>query len=375
VNLETILPQGMWEAIRINYEKRDFTSAILDCCYFISELLRQRSGVDGDGVPLVGQVLGGPHPKIRIAKDQSITELDKQKGIESILRGFYQAIRNPRTHKKINDSADDAICILMFCGYIVKQVEQARAPASKEALISRILDKDFVPEERYAELLTKEIPTGMRMEVFLGVYEQKSDWNISSVKLYNKVAMNQMSLEERASIIDLISEDLKTVEDDAIIRPILGGFEPEIWAEISEVARLRIEHRIIRSIADGRYDRTAKRCAGGALATWACGHVKFFLSQRRLASALYSKLNSINSQERDYALQYFVDTLGGLSSEHRRSIDSLFVRELKAGSEPFHDSLLFSPWDERAWSDSLKEAYKNFSAKVGSSDETDEIPF
>jgi uncharacterized protein (TIGR02391 family) len=143
VNLETILPQDIREAIRINYEKRDFTSAILDCCYFISELLRRKSGVDGDGVPLVGQVLGGPNPKIRIAKDQSETEQNIQKGIESILRGFYQAIRNPRSHKKINDSADDAICILMFFGYIVKQIEQAKAPASKEALVSRILDKDF----------------------------------------------------------------------------------------------------------------------------------------------------------------------------------------------------------------------------------------
>ena len=116
MNLETLLPHDMWEAIRINYEKRDFTSAILDCCYFISDLLRQKSGVDGDGVPLVGQVLGGQHPKIKIAKDQSITEQDKQKGIESIIRGFYQAIRNPRSHTKLIDSADDAICIILFCG-------------------------------------------------------------------------------------------------------------------------------------------------------------------------------------------------------------------------------------------------------------------
>lgn len=85
----------------------------------------------------------------------------------------------------------------MFCGYIVKQIEQAKAPASKEGLISRILDRDFVPEERYAELLIKEISNGLRMEVFLGVYEQKSNWNVKSVQFDNKVAMTQMSAEER----------------------------------------------------------------------------------------------------------------------------------------------------------------------------------
>jgi hypothetical protein len=60
--------------------------------------------------------------------------------------------------------------------------------------------------------LIKEIPKGMKMEVFLGVYEQKSDWNVRSVQFYNKVAMTQMSPEERASIIDLISEHLKRLK-------------------------------------------------------------------------------------------------------------------------------------------------------------------
>jgi hypothetical protein len=58
MNLETTLPPDMWAAIRVNYEKGDFTAAIQDCGYYISELLRQKSGADGDGVPLVGQVLG-----------------------------------------------------------------------------------------------------------------------------------------------------------------------------------------------------------------------------------------------------------------------------------------------------------------------------
>jgi hypothetical protein len=160
-----------------------------------------------------------------------------------------------------------------------------------------------------------------------------------------------------------------------VIRRILGGFQPEIWTEISEVARLRTEHKIIRSIADGKYDKKSNRCLSGALATWACNYVEFFLSKQRLASALYSKFRSNNSQERDYALQYFVGTLGSLSPEYRRSIDSFFVRQLKAGSEPFYDSLIFSSWGKGDWSDSLKEAYQSFSRKVGSSDEDDEIPF
>jgi Protein of unknown function (Hypoth_ymh) len=66
VNLETNLPTELWEAIRINYEKRNFTGAILDGFYFLSDLLRNKSGIEGDGAPLIGQALGGSSPKIKL---------------------------------------------------------------------------------------------------------------------------------------------------------------------------------------------------------------------------------------------------------------------------------------------------------------------
>jgi uncharacterized protein (TIGR02391 family) len=369
-----MIPASLWESVRNNYEKRDFTGAILDACYFLSELIRQKSGLDGDGAPLIGQALGGTNLKIRIARDQSESEQNTQKGIESLLRGFYQAIRNPRSHKKIMDGAEDATSIIAFCGYLVRQIEQARAPASKQELVKRVLDPDFVPQKRYAELLVEEMPPGLKMDIFLELYEQRKSWISKSMQHFNAAIMEKMTDHERKSIIELISDDLKTADDDTAIQNVLSSFPGSLWEEVSEVARLRIENRIIRSLGSGRYDSKARRCLGGAMATWTRGQFPYFLSKRELISALYAKFSSRDHQERDYALEFFIDILSAFPKDKLVTIDRLFTRKLKEGIAAFHDPLLFSPWDKKHWSSELDKAYDAFVQKK-EQDEEDEIPF
>jgi uncharacterized protein (TIGR02391 family) len=150
VNLETKLPTELWESVRTNYEKRNFTGAILDAFYFLSDLLRKKSGAEGDGASLIGQALGGVSPKIKLNKLQSESEWNAQKGIEQLLRGFYQAFRNPRSHEKTADTEEDAQILIDFIGYLVRQIDQAKAQFSRQDFLKRVLDPDFVPQKRYA---------------------------------------------------------------------------------------------------------------------------------------------------------------------------------------------------------------------------------
>ena len=146
MNLETRLPEPLWEAVRANCEKRNFTGAILDAFYFLSELLRNKSGTEGDGASLIGQALGGAAPKIKLNRLQTESELNVQRGMEQLLRGLYQSIRNPRSHDKIADSEEDAQTLIMFVGYLVKQIDQAKAQFSCPDFVRRVLDPDFVPQ-------------------------------------------------------------------------------------------------------------------------------------------------------------------------------------------------------------------------------------
>lgn len=374
MNIETLLPSDLWQAVRENFEKRDFTAAILDCCYFVSELIRQKSGIDGDGAALIGQALGGGNPKIKIAKDQSENEQNIQKGIESILRGFYQAIRNPRSHKKISDSADDAISIILFCGYIVRQIDKAKTPTSKEAFVQRILDPDFVHGNRYAELLVHEIPPGLRIEVLLDLLKQVETWNPKSVRFFIEQIIPVMRHEDKAAIVDFLSEEFKLIDNEIAIRNFVYCFPIEIWNEVSEIGRLRLENKVIRSFSGGRFDKKSRNCSAGSMATWARAIIPHFHLKREFLSALCSKLNSKITQERDYALHFFVDTLIHFEKADLSFVESIFTRKLTEGISAFYDALIFSPWSEKYWGSPLKQAFDKFSAKEAT-DLDDEIPF
>ena len=105
MNLETNIRESLWAAIQTNYENHNYTGAILDAMHFLSNLLRDKTGLEDDGVSLVGQALGGRNPKLKVNKLQSESDKNVQKGVEQILRGLYQAIRNPRSHEKYQGSS------------------------------------------------------------------------------------------------------------------------------------------------------------------------------------------------------------------------------------------------------------------------------
>jgi uncharacterized protein (TIGR02391 family) len=100
VNLETRLDKRLWEAIQISYGNRTYSGAILDAMYLLTGLIREKSGVEGDGAALVGQAFGGASPLIKVNRLQTESEINVQRGVEQLLRGLYQGIRNPQSHDK-----------------------------------------------------------------------------------------------------------------------------------------------------------------------------------------------------------------------------------------------------------------------------------
>jgi uncharacterized protein (TIGR02391 family) len=124
MNLEGKISERLWIEIKSNYESRNFAGAILDSTHCLGEIIRQKTGLEADGVPLVGQAFGGNNPKLKVNKFQTESDVNVQSGIEQILRGVYQAFRNPRSHEKINDTQDDADSIIVFIDYLLKVIDQ-----------------------------------------------------------------------------------------------------------------------------------------------------------------------------------------------------------------------------------------------------------
>lgn len=376
MNLETRLPTPLWEAVRANYEKRNFTGAILDAFYFLSELLRNKSGTEGDGASLIGQALGGAIPKIKLNRLQTESELNVQRGMELLLRGLYQSVRNPRSHDKVADSEDDAQTLILFVGYVVKQIDKAKAQFSSSDFVRRVLDPDFVPQERYAELLVLDIPPRARFDVFLDLYRENEEWKAENMRLFLKALFETFSEDDIQKISEVVTEDLKTCDSESTIRAVLGSFPSSLWPKIGEAARLRVENKIIRSVRDGRYETSSELCRSGALGTWSIHIFAVMTLKNEMINAIASKICSRSSEERAYVFQYLFLNLQNLSQVAPERIASALCIRLKAGDADIYGQLAFlPPWDEVNWPKKLKDAYSSFKAAEPVEGCDDEIPF
>jgi uncharacterized protein (TIGR02391 family) len=376
LNLETRLPEALWETVRSNYEKRNFTRAILDAFYFLSELLRNKSGIEGDGASLIGQALGSAAPKIKLNRLQTESEWNVQRGMEHLLRGLYQCVRNPRSHDKVADSEDDAQTLILFVGYLVKQIDQAKAQFSRPEFVRRVLDPDFVPQERYAELLVSDIPSRARLDVFLDLYRESENWKAEHMRLFLKALFATLSEDEVRQIGEVVTEDLKTSDSEPTIRAVLGSFPPTLWPQIGEAARLRVENKVIRSIRDGRYESSARRCRSGALGTWSTHIFAVMTLKDEMIGTIANKLRASASEERAYLFQYLFHSLEDLSKTVPERIASALCSRLKAGDADVHDELAFPPWEESIWPEELKNAYSSFqAAEPANGFDDDDFPF
>jgi len=378
MNLETRLSPDLWDAVRMNYEKRNFSGAILDSFYFLSDLLRKKSGAEGDGAVLIGQALGGASPKIKLNRLQSESEWNAQKGMEQLLRGFYQAVRNPRSHEKTTDTEEDAQVLITFIGYVVRQVDQAKAQFSRSDFLKRVLDPDFVPQERYAKLLVEDVPNGQRLEVFLDTYRAKDTGKPEHLRHFFSVLLSELSAEELKQVYEVLSEELRTADDESTIRIIIGSFDGSVWPHIDEAARLRIENRLIRSVREGRYNTKQSSCRGGALGTWAIRLLPHFSLKQEFLRAVSDKLRSNSPEEEDYVFQYLFGNLKLLADPMPSHIESIFRGKLKKGDGRFHKAMIFScPWEAKTYTPELAKAIDEFKEVEPSFTDfiDDDIPF
>jgi len=338
MNLEGKISECLWGEVKSNYESRNFTGAILDSIYFLSELIREKTGLEADGVSLVGQAFGGKNPKLKITKLQTESECNVQLGIEQILRGVYQALRNPRSHEKYNDAQDDADSVIVFIDYLLKIIDQSKSPFSKASFIPRIFDSDFVTGERYSSLLIEEIPVKKRLEIYWEVFEKRETGDCEKLKWFLLSLFNNLSLEEQAQALGLLSDEFKTTDSEAAIRTAIQVLRPECWAKISEVARLRIENKFISSVKEGKFITATGKCKGGAFGTWSTRLFPHFSSKDQMASALTSKLFSKDKSEQEYVFQFFFHHIEELVPQPSKYFLSAAKAALKNGDKRFYDA-------------------------------------
>ena len=74
ISLKENIEERLWEFVKKNYNSENYSNAILDSIQFIGDLIREKSGLEGDGNTLIGIAFGGENPKIKLNNLQTETE-------------------------------------------------------------------------------------------------------------------------------------------------------------------------------------------------------------------------------------------------------------------------------------------------------------
>jgi uncharacterized protein (TIGR02391 family) len=362
MNLETFLDERLWKAIETSYTNRNFTGAILDSIYFLSNLIRERTGLQSDATTLVGQAFGGKSPLLKTSKLETESEINVQKGVEQILRGIYQAIRNPRSHEKHVDEKKDADAIICFIGHLVKLIDHAKPPFTLTAYLDRVFDPSFVKKDRYAQLIVNEIPEKKRFDVFVEVFRRKESGDEKKLSYFFRALTKCLTQEEILKAAGIVSEELRTCNDDSSIRLAIQLLPVDWWDSYDEVARLRIENKFIESIEEGSYSSSESKCYAGALGTWAREIHRHFILKNDLVRTLHAKMASQSRWERDYFFKFFFSALVDLEPTPSPRTRGIIKKGLKEGDKSFHEVLSWILLEDESdpWASAFRADYDSF---------------
>lgn len=304
MNLQAVIPNQLWAAVAQAYEAKNYSHAILEATYFLSNILREKAGVDGDGAALVGAALGGENPKLKLSQLLTESERNVQKGYEQIVRGIYIGIRNPRSHDTVEDTKETADSIIHFIGHVMAILNASKEAFSVDSFVERVLDSDFVETERYAELLVAEIPTLRIGDALMSLFKQRRRLDLRKLRFLISAMIGALTPAQLNAYLSAVGEEFRTVAEVTGIRSAIQMLKPEIWQNVPELPRLRIENRMLSEIKSGKVMDKGK--AEGALGTWSNSFLKYFTMRNEASLALIAGLESFEDESRHYIATYFL---------------------------------------------------------------------
>ncbi len=297
----------LWEAIQKNYESENYTGSILDAIFKLTDTIRNKTGLEGDGASLIGQAFGGDDPRIKLNKLQTDSEKDIQKGIQEILRGIYTGIRNPRSHDAMIDDKLSADSIIIFVNYLLRLIDQSKLRFNEEDFLARVFDEYYVNSKEYSTLLVQEIPKRQRANIAIQTILRRDQGNIYSLGSFLEALFDQLESAELSRVYKIVSDELRTTTNNEDIRYIVHICPGKYWSMIDQSVRIRTESILFSDFSQGSYDEVTQTCGKhGALATWITAvHLENFGEKDNWTRQAVEMIKSDNANVVSYIEEYF----------------------------------------------------------------------
>jgi uncharacterized protein (TIGR02391 family) len=326
------ISDNLWTAISHNYEVGNYTNAILDSIFLLTKVIRQKADIELDGTALIGKVFAGDNPILKINRLRTESERNEQKGLEFLLRGIYQGIRNPRSHEKIIDDKNTCDTIILLIDYLLAIIDNSKAVFDINDFCERVFDPNYVCSEEYTNLICIEVPINKIYDTLVELITRRSQANPSVYYLVFKILYSKLSASQRNDILSYVNNILRTTNDDQDFTVFVKVFQMDRWELLERSVRIRTENILIKSIETGLYNSEKAQCIAGALGTWLLNICRNLLLKKEFRDKLIMKLLSDNNNEIDYVFKYFSKEILKFDSQPEELLIIAINKGLKKGN-------------------------------------------
>ncbi|WP_034440063.1 TIGR02391 family protein [Clostridium ihumii] len=311
ININVDIDNDLWKMIKKNYENENYSGAILDAIHLLTETIRNKSGLEGDGVKLIQTAFSVKNPRIKINNLQTESEINIQKGTQELLVGFYTAIRNPRSHDRIDDKKSYADAIIIFINHIIGIIDQSKFKFQIDEFLKYVFDKNYVESDEYSKLLVEKIPERQRVNVVIKVMSKRNMEYIFNLKSFIKSLFDKLKKDEVDRIYKVISEELDFANSVSDISEILIMFPGAYWGCIEKRAKLRAEKILFEEVI--KENINSRGVIIGEYITY--DHMLCFDNINSWMDMLVSKLEK-EALDKHYVYRHFWDDIHLLNKEN-----------------------------------------------------------
>ena len=108
------------------YRDGHYSNAVEDAVKALNGLVRLRSGLGIDGVPLMQQAFSPKSPVLKFNDLSDQSDHDEQLGFMNLFCGAVSGLRNPRAHAFIRDDPERALEFIAFVSLLAKLLDGAK---------------------------------------------------------------------------------------------------------------------------------------------------------------------------------------------------------------------------------------------------------
>lgn len=297
--------------MRSSYEAEHYTNAIRDAMVYVTEVLRDKSGLDGDGRNLVGRALGfgkGQKPKIKVNKLETQTEQDIQNGLREVLSGMYALVRNPRTHERIEDDKKTADAIISFIDYLLKYLGESQPAFTVPAFVARVNDPYFVQNDDYVSELVASVPVRKRTDTMVALFREASWPYAQNFNMILQGLIREAKDAEVDHLLNVVSRTLEEATQSGEVSLARKLIPEEYWPRLGRLGRLRAENILIEELTEAWYDPETDDTNAPA-ATWLTGIIPYLSLKKNLGDVLLELLKDEHLGPQNYVARYFFEQL------------------------------------------------------------------